>query len=98
MAVDDVIKAARNMARTTGQVLDNSKTATKALNKIISDHGTALNNAKKIVNSNTTTKALNEIVNEHGTALNNAKKIVKNNTATKSINKIVHTLIYLFFV
>ena len=89
MAVDDVIKAARNMARTTSQVLDNSKTATKALNKIISDHGTALNNAKKIVNSNTTTKALNEIVNDHGTALNNAKKIVKNNTATKSINNIV---------
>ena len=74
MAVDDVIKAARNMARTTGQVLDNSKTATKALNKIVSEHGTALNNARKIAGSNTATKALNEIVNEHGTALNNAKK------------------------
>ena len=89
MAVDDVIKAARNMARTTSQVLDNSKTATKALNKIVSEHGTALNNAKKIAGSNTATKALNEIVNEHGTALNNAKKIVKSNTATKSINNIV---------
>ena len=89
MAVDDVIKAARNMARTTGQVLDNSKTATKALNKIVSEHGTALNNARKIAGSNTATKALNEIVNEHGTALNNAKKIVKNNTTTKSINNIV---------
>ena len=89
MAVDDVIKAARNMARTTGQVLDNSKTATKALNKIVSDHGTALNNARKIVGSNTTTKALNEIVSDHGTALNNAKKIVNSNTSTKSINNIV---------
>ena len=89
MAVDDVIKAARNMARTTGQVLDNSKTATKALNKIVSEHGTALNNARKIAGSNTATKALNEIVNEHGTALNNARKIVKSNTATKSINNIV---------
>ena len=89
MAVDDVIKAARNMARTTSQVLDNSKTATKALNKIVSEHGTALNNARKIAGSNTATKALNEIVNEHGTALNNAKKIVKSNTATKSINNIV---------
>ena len=89
MAVDDVIKAARNMARTTGQVLDNSKTATKALNKIVSEHGTALNNARKIAGSNTATKALNEIVNEHGTALNNAKKIVNSNTTTKSINNIV---------
>ena len=89
MAVDDVIKAASNMARTTSQVLDNSKTATKALNKIVSEYGTALNNAKKIAGSKTATKALNEIVNEHGTALNNAKKIVKSNTATKSINNIV---------
>ena len=89
MAVDDVIKAARNMARTTGKVLDNSKTATKALNNIIENHGTALNNAKKIVNSKTATKALNEIVSDHGTALNNAKKIVNSNTTTKSINNIV---------
>ena len=89
MAVDDVIKAARNMARTTGQVLDNSKTATKALNKIVSEHGTALNNARKIASSKTATKALNEIVNEHRTALNNAKKVIKSNTATKSINNIV---------
>ena len=90
MAVDDVIKAARNMARTTGQVLDNSKTATKALNKIVSDHGTALNNARKIVGSNTATKALNEIVSDHGTALNNARKIVDSNTSTKALNKIVN--------
>ena len=89
MAVDDVIKAARNMARTTSQVLDNSRTATKALNNIIENHGTALNNARKIVGSNTTTKALNEIVSDHGTALNNAKKIVNSNTSTKSINNIV---------
>lgn len=89
MGVDDVIKAARNMARTTGEVLENSKTATKALNKIVSEHGTALNNARKIAGSNTATKALNEIVNEHGTALNNAKKIIKSNTATKSIDNIV---------
>lgn len=89
MAVDDVIKAARNMARTTSQVLDNSKTATKALNKIVSEHGTALNNARKIVGSNTATKALNEIVSDHGTALNNARKIANANTTTKSINNIV---------
>ena len=89
MGVDDVIKAARNMARTTGEVLENSKTTTKALNKIVSEHGTALNNARKIAGSKTATKALNEIVNEHGTALNNAKKIIKNNTTTKSIDNIV---------
>lgn len=89
MAVDDVIKAARNMARTTGQVLDNSRTATKALNKIVSEHGTALNNARKIAGSNTATKALNEIVSDHGTALNNARKITNANTTTKSINNIV---------
>ena len=89
MAVDDVIKAARNMARTTGQVLDNSKTATKALNKIVSEHGTALNNARKIAGSNTATKALNKIVEDHGTALNNARKVANANTTTKSINNIV---------
>lgn len=89
MAIDDIIEAGRKMARVTGQVLDNSKTATKALNKMVGEYGTALNNAKKIVNSNTATKALNEIVNEHGTALKNAKKIVNSNTTTKSINNIV---------
>ena len=35
MAVDDVIKAGRNMAKITGQVLDNSKTTTKALLEVI---------------------------------------------------------------
>ncbi len=89
MAVDDVIKAGRNMAKITGQVLDNSKTTTKALNKFVGEYGTALNNAKKIAGSNTATKALNEIVSEHGTALSNAKKIANSNTTTKSINNIV---------
>ena len=90
MAVDDVIKAGRNMAKITGQVLDNSKTTTKALNKIVSDYGTALDNAMKIVDSNTATKSLNKIVSDHGTALNNAKKIVDSNTATKALNGIVN--------
>ena len=89
MAVDDVIKAGRNMARMTGQMLDNSKTATKVLNKMADEFGTALNNAKKIAGSNTATKALNEIVSEHGTALNNAKKIANSNTTTKVINNTV---------
>ena len=70
MAVDDVIKAARNMARTTGQVLDNSKTATKALNKIVNEHGTALNNAKKIASSKTATKARQEYVFSYHCLLN----------------------------
>ena len=90
MAVDDIIKAGRNMAKMTGQMLDNSKTATKALNKIVSDYGTALNNAKKITGSKTATKALNEIVSNQGTALNNARKIVDSNTATKALNEIVN--------
>ena len=90
MAIDDVIKAGRNMAKMTGQVLDNSKTTTKALNRIVNDYGTALNNAKKIVDSNTATKALNEIVSDHGTALNNARKIIDSNTATKALNEIVN--------